>query len=454
MYTDFYNLKEKPFNLTPSSRFLYLGEIHKEALASLVYGITERKGFMLLTGDVGAGKTTMAHALLDRLDENVECVHLSYPLLSPEEFIQYIALSTLGKTTPYGSKGAFLVEFNQFLKELREREKTFLLIIDEAQGLSLDLLEEIRLLSNIETAEKKLINIILVGQPELKERLLHPRCKSLFQRISVNYHLRPLNQQSTGEYIRTRLRAAGAKDPHKIFPESVIKVIYRYSRGYPRTINNISDNVLLLGYVEEKKKITPEIVTEYCEDMRLSMAPRPQDQEVQETQRTGGTGAHLESTNRKRFAFIPLLLIATLGLALGLSRTDMIGRIADLMRTDVQNPAANAKEENNEQGLIASDTATKTAEGLIASDIPTETTEGPSDFESRQKGISSRTVTVGEGDTLRELALEVYGQADDTILDMLMEKNPAIMDMNLIIVGQKIEFPPLSVLGDKPDSSE
>ena len=281
MYTAHYGLNERPFDLTTSSQFLYLGEVHSEALASLAYAIAERKGFMLLTGEAGAGKTTMVHTLLGSLDESVEYVHLSYPILSPQEFIHYVALSTLGKATPHESKGAFLVEFGQFLKELREQQKTFLLIIDEAQGVSFELLEEIRFLSNVETAEEKLINIILVGQPELKERLIDPRCKSLFQRISVQHHLKPLNQKSVGEYIRTRLKAAGAKNPEKIIPESVANVIYRYSSGYPREINSIADNVLLLGYVEEKKKITPEIVTEYCEEMKLSAKPHPPQQEVE-----------------------------------------------------------------------------------------------------------------------------------------------------------------------------
>lgn len=445
MYTDYYGLNERPFDLTSSPRFLYLGEVHKEALASLVYGVVERKGFMLLTGEAGAGKTTMVHTLLGGLDENVEYVHLSYPLLSADEFVHYIALSTLGKTTPYGSKGAFLIAFGQFLRELRQRQKTFLLIIDEAQGLSLELLEEIRLLSNVETAEEKLINIILVGQPELKERLIHPRCKSLFQRVSVQYHLRPLDQPSVGEYIRTRLRAAGAKNPDKIFPESVIEVVYRYSRGYPREINNISDNVLLLGYVEGKKKITPEMVTEYCEDMNLSPKPHQPYQEAGNLLQTKGTSERSASTRWRRFAFLPLLLIATLGLALGITRTNMIGRIADWMRTDSEDQAASTKVEEDEPVLTVPD-------------ISAETTEPPSDyFKSRRENASPgkvRTVTVKAGDTLRELALQVYGQGDPSILGMLKKANPAIKDVNLIVEGQRLVFPPLPVPVNKSDSLE
>jgi type II secretory pathway predicted ATPase ExeA len=440
MYTAYYGLDERPFDLNSSSRFLYLGEIHKEALASLVYGVAERKGFMLLTGEAGVGKTTTVQTLIGGFDETVEYVHLSYPLLSPEEFIHYVSLSTLGKATPNESKGAFLVEFGQYLNDLRQHRKTFLLIIDEAQGVSFELLEAIRLLSNAETAEEKLINIILVGQPELKERLIDPRCKALFQRVCVQHHLKPLDQKAVGEYIRTRLSVAGARNPEKIISESVVKVIYRYSNGYPREINNISDNVLLLGYVEEKKSISPEMVTDYCEEMKLSARPHPLPQEVVTPLEARGADPRPGANHWKRFAHVPILLIAMLVLALGLTRTGVIGRMASLMRTDSENPAVTAQEEKGEQGPIAWDTSSRTAEDLT-------------DFEFEEKD-SSWTVTVKEGDTLRDLALEVYGRGDPTTLEMLMKKNPAIDDVDMIIVGQRIAFPPLPDQRNRSRSSK
>ena len=166
MYTDFYNLKEKPFNLSPSSRFLYLGEVHKEALASLTYGITERKGFTLLTGEVGTGKTTMIHALLASLGDNTQYVHLTNPLLSENDFMNYLAFSVFKKKARFESKSAFLIEFEVFLKRCLQHQKPFILIIDEAHKLSFELMEEIRLLSNMETADEKLINILLAGQQQ------------------------------------------------------------------------------------------------------------------------------------------------------------------------------------------------------------------------------------------------------------------------------------------------
>ena len=174
MYTDFYNLKEKPFNLTPSPRFLYLGETHKEALALVTYGVMERKGFILLTGEVGTGKTTIVQTLLKNLDSSVKSVYLSNPTLSPEDFLSYVA-SGLGLKTQFNSKGSFLVQFEDFLQKSLQHQQNVLLIVDEAQKLSLELLEEVRLLSNMETADEKLINIFLVGQPELNQKLRNPQ---------------------------------------------------------------------------------------------------------------------------------------------------------------------------------------------------------------------------------------------------------------------------------------
>jgi type II secretory pathway predicted ATPase ExeA len=242
MYTEFYDLREKPFDLSPSSKFLYMGENHKEALALLTYGLRERMGFGLLTGEVGTGKTTIVRTLLADLDQNVHLVHLSNPLMSPREFLDYLARKALGRETPFLSKAEFLIDFETFLVDCQKSGKNFLLIVDETHKASFQLLEEIRLLSNMEMAEEKLMGVFLVGQPEFRERLKDPRCRALSQRITIHYHLPPLDQNATAEYILTRLRAAGSRTPDKIFQESVIRKIHQYSKGYPREINNISDN--------------------------------------------------------------------------------------------------------------------------------------------------------------------------------------------------------------------
>ena len=199
MYTEFYGLKEKPFNLTPSPRFLYLGETHKEALALLTYGVVERKGFILLTGEVGTGKITMVRALLAHLDKSIQYVHISNPLLTPPAFMDYLAFCAFKKKLHFKSKADFLIEFEKFLKHCLQHQRNFVLILDEAQNFSFEVLEEIRLLSNMETADEKLINIFLVGQPELNEKLRQPRCRSLLQRISIRHHIKPLDLIGTQE---------------------------------------------------------------------------------------------------------------------------------------------------------------------------------------------------------------------------------------------------------------
>jgi type II secretory pathway predicted ATPase ExeA len=269
MYARFYNLKEKPFHLTPSSRLLYLGEIHKEALALLTYGVTERKGIIVLTGELGTGKTTMLRVLLENLDERVQYVYLTNPLLSSKEFMDYIAFSTFGKKVHFKSKAEFLIVFEEHLKKCLQFQKNFILIIDDAHKLSFDLLEEIRLLSNMETADEKLINIFLIGQPQLNQNLREPKCRALLQRISARYHVEPLDIEGTREYIMTRLKLSGAENGGRIFSRSSINSIYEYSKGYPRMINIIANNALLLGYSRKTRKISPSRIKECYQDLHL-----------------------------------------------------------------------------------------------------------------------------------------------------------------------------------------
>jgi len=485
MYTKFYNLREKPFDLSPSSRFLYLGENHKEALALLTYGLRERKGFGLLTGKVGTGKTTIVHALLAGLDQNVHLVHLSNPLMSPRELLDYLARKTLGRETPFLSKAEFLIDFEEFLLGCLKSGKNFLLIIDEAHKASFQLLEEIRLLSNMETAEVKLLSIFLVGQPELRERLKDPRCKALFQRITIHYHLTPLDQNSAGEYIRTRLRVAGARTPEKIFPENVIGKIHQYSKGYPREINSISDNLLLLAYTQGERKITTEMVTECCRDMNIDIPPLERKEMRRPAEQREATPRPL-ATPRKRLSFaIGLLASLAVFLAIGFVKTGMFSRSVGvkpqageeqtgigkgLGEAVLQERDNDASREQTQSPLekLTSKEAAGTARGVPLQDpAGPPVTESPAihtEAENREQGpppsvdpesppgrTSWQTLTVLEGQTLRELALEAYGKGDKAILTMLVEANPTIEDMNLVTVGQRISFPPLPLEGYESD---
>ena len=269
MYEGFYNLKEKPFNLSPDPRFIYFTERHCEALANLVYGIRERKGFMVLSGEVGTGKTTLVNALLDTLDRSgVLTAFVFNPILTSPEFFEYLLTDLNLKADPR-SKSQALIKLNSLLLERYRLGQATVLIIDEAQNLSSEILEEIRLLTNLETATEKLLQIVLVGQPELSLKLNSPELRQLKQRISLRCNLDPLTLYETKEYIKTRLEIAGLSD-QQIFADNVVAEIYRCSGGIPRLVNTICDNALLTGYACDAPSIEVEIIREVAEDLELA----------------------------------------------------------------------------------------------------------------------------------------------------------------------------------------
>ncbi len=266
MYRKFYALKEKPFEITPDPRYLYLSETHREALAHLTYALNEAKGFTVVTGEVGTGKTTLVQMLLSRLDSHTRIAHLFNPKLGIRDFFKYICQDFGLKTDGLTTKGEFLTLLHSFLMECYARQERVVLIVDEAQTLSPALLEEVRLLTNLETPKSKLLQVILLGQPELDRTLARSEFRQLKQRISLRFNLKPLNRRETGEYIVRRLKAAGARNTD-LFDESAVKEIFRYTKGIPRLINVICDNSLMTGFVYEKHRIGREIVRDVIRDM-------------------------------------------------------------------------------------------------------------------------------------------------------------------------------------------
>jgi general secretion pathway protein A len=273
MYENFYGLKENPFNVTPNPEYIYLGENHKEALAQLLYGVREKKGFIVITGEVGTGKTTLLHYLLEKIDGNghTKTAFLFNPKLTVNDFIQYI-LKDLGVKVRGQTKGEYLHNLHRYLLSAYRRDERVVLIVDEAHGLNSELLEEIRLLSNLETSKSKLLQIVLVGQPELDHILSQTGFRQLRQRINLRFHLPPLTEKETKEYIEKRLRIAGAKEP--IFTEKAIKEIYQKSGGIPRLINILGDNALLNGYALDQKLVDEKSVREVAHDLKIEKKPQ------------------------------------------------------------------------------------------------------------------------------------------------------------------------------------
>jgi general secretion pathway protein A len=261
MYETYYNLKAMPFQITTDPRFLWLGEKHSEALATLKYGILENKGFLLLTGDVGTGKTALINRLVKMIDVAAIVAKVPDPGLSSLDFFNFLAIE-FNMNKKFDSKGAFLIDLKTFLHKAYANHKRVLLIIDEAQRLNHELLEQIRLLSNIELQNRKLINIFFVGQTEFGEMLMEERNRAVRQRITVSYHIEPLNEAEAREYIKHRLKVAGSAK--EIFSKDAIREIFAFSGGYPRLINIICDHALLTGYASGLKSIDKRVIQE-CE---------------------------------------------------------------------------------------------------------------------------------------------------------------------------------------------
>ena len=272
MYEEFYGLKENPFNITPDPQYLFLGERQREALARMIYGIQERKGFILITGEVGAGKTILIRHLLANLSAQrngiIRTALIFNPKLAIKNFLEYI-LRDLGVPVRGKSKGDLLWALNGFLLQAYQKDERVALIIDEAQGLKPVLLEEIRLLSNLETAKSKLLQIILVGQPELNKTLNRYDFRQLKQRIHMRFHLPPLTEAETKAYIEKRVSIAGRQEP--LFTFEAIQEIYQHSRGIPRSINILCDNALLNGFTADQKVIDQKCVNDAAEDLKLSL---------------------------------------------------------------------------------------------------------------------------------------------------------------------------------------
>ncbi len=269
MYNDFYKLTESPFNITADPDFFYPSVNHAEAFSNLLYGISHRKGIMLITGEVGTGKTTLCRALLNRLDKKTKSAFILNPSFSDIQLLQFI-LKDLGITSKARNKFALIDALNTYLLEESNQGNNVVLIIDESQNLKVKQLEQIRLLSNLETTKEKLLQIILVGQPELTDKLLLPELRQLKQRITVCFNIKPLDRTELQEYIQHRLKVANSPQNFLCglrFTSEAVDAIYNYSLGTPRMINILCDRALLAGFIEETGRIDEHIIHKCAEEV-------------------------------------------------------------------------------------------------------------------------------------------------------------------------------------------
>jgi general secretion pathway protein A len=311
MYLSHYNLRAKPFQLSPDPRFLWLGEQYKKALAALEYGIRTTKGLILLTGDVGTGKTTLVNAIINRWNLDSVIASVSDPQMEIMDFYNFLAYS-FKMDRRFESKGDFLVNFSHLIFKIYKQNKRLLLIIDEAQRLNHELLEEIRHLSNIEAQSTKLLTIILAGQNELNAVLRQDINRAVRQRISISCYLKPLSKNDAGEYIRHRLKIAGAEK--KIFKADTLPAVMSFSKGYPRLINSICDHALLTGYVKGVRQIDAKIIRECSKELRLPLEEEQVASKISQWMAKRGVNniAVPRYDNKRSFAYVVLAVLLLL----------------------------------------------------------------------------------------------------------------------------------------------
>jgi general secretion pathway protein A len=486
MYSSFYGFSEKPFEVTPDPKFLYLNPGHRETLASLLYGIRERRGFIAVLGEAGTGKTTLLRSVLESLEEDVKTAYVFNTDVTFEEML-HMALADLGLAREKESVGK--VEALQRLNELAIRQLSaggnVVIMVDEAQNLDRRCMENLRLLSNLETSKHKLIQIILSGQPELEEKLRRPDLRQLSQRINLRRTILPFDEKETRDYIRHRLHVARYEGP-ALFTGEAETLIWEYSGGIPRKINTVCDNALLTGYGLKKRKIGGDTVREVIDDLTRNPFP----------ELTGDRpdGAALAQPPRppRRFGSVPfILLVACLsllaGFGLGLLGLHLKGEDALRFRNDVRavipevqaglsdpvplpgkppvaertsappEALAMAPPQRDLQSASASpDPAVKGVEPPVASDQPESPPleEGPGTKGNDQGGLATHpapvpsdpvregtVVTAGEGDTLAKIIARNYGRYDKALERKVLEANPRIKDPDLIYVRQRITMP-------------
>ncbi|MFD0757047.1 ExeA family protein, partial [Massilia norwichensis] len=278
MYNNYFNLKQSPFSIAPDPRYLFMSERHREALAHLLYGIGSGGGFVLLTGEIGAGKTTVCRCFIEQIPDNCRLAYIFNPKLTVEELLLTIC-DEFRIALPPASAGALGVKsyvdaINGYLLESHAQGNNNVLVIDEAQNLSPQVLEQLRLLTNLETSERKLLQIILIGQPELRTMLAQPELEQLAQRVIARYHLGPLSEAETGAYVAHRLTVAGAH-PGNPIPSALAPLVHRLTQGVPRRINLLCDRALLGAYVENSSVVTPKILRRAAAEVFAGEAPSP-----------------------------------------------------------------------------------------------------------------------------------------------------------------------------------
>ena len=507
MYNDYFGFREKPFSVTPDPRFFYTNPHYQEAYANLVYAIHERRGFVVLTGEIGIGKTTLLRRLMENIEPNTHVIFFYNTTLSFEELLDFIC-EDLGLGVQDKGRLQKIQALNQFLIEQLAKGGTVVLLIDEAQNLGEEVLENLRLLSNLETSSEKLLQIALVGQPELETKLDRPGLRQLKQRIALKCRLSRLDEEEVGPFINYRLSAVGYKR-HQLFASDAIQEIAFYSKGFPRLINILCDNALLISYATSKKRVTADIIREAASDLRLVVPEEGEltggsanlahiGQDVKKTRPHTSPGASFprgHSSQRPAVGMrIPVsvlvfILIGLIGAGLYAwahntsvveslkegfgSLHHIVQNVIHRLTSEAENHQATLNSVQNLSSSMITETSIGNAGSPSAPDLSTlnNRTEGPqvSDQarlvgkpinlpgeEARINGPHSSAaqskgatwkqdpMSIPAGSTIAEIAASTYGINRILGLDLIKEFNTHIENLNRVVAGQKLWLPPLT----------
>ncbi len=438
MYTSFYNFSEKPFNLTPDPKFLFYTPSHREALASMIYGINERRGFVAITGEVGTGKTTLIYTLLNNLNEKVKTAFVYHTTATFEQLLGHILID-LNVPVANENKMALLQKLNDHMVHNIARDETLAIIIDEAQNLPVSVMEELRLLSNLETTKQKLIQILLVGQPELEAKLDSQELRQLKQRISIRRTVKPLTLEESREYINHRLNVAGSTTS-QVFTSDAVALICKHAQGIPRMINILCDNAFLIGYSLSKEKISGKIINEVIRDLNAgsesAYAPVVAGTHLPPAEQTS-------SSRNIRFylvSFIMLIALVAISLAIrGFLREKPVHENVPQL-TELTPPAeTDAPVEVSPQPDPVPEPASQ--KSAIEEAPPQEPAQKRP---SAPKNKVYKTAFLKEGKSLYSLAIKNYGKANPTMYDLILNANPGITDIRSIPDNRKIRLPAIT----------
>jgi general secretion pathway protein A len=419
MYLDFYHLKRKPFHVTPDPEFLYLSPSHREALASIVYGVEQRKGIIEVTGEVGTGKTTILRTYLGQTDpERVKAAYVFNPNVSFPALLKNL-FQELGIAPESGEAHEMIGQFYLFLIDEYKKNHSVILVVDEAQNMPVETLENLRLLSNLETATDKLLQIVLCGQPELENHLGRNELRQLRQRIAVRAKISPLNLQESLEYIRHRLSKACSGETD-LFTAAALARIVRKAKGNPRVINILCDNALITGYGYQEKKVSSRTAREIIVDLEGKSSLKYQ---------------------RWRIAGLSFLLLLTAGYWI---YTTTAFTFQSKKTTKIANPATPRQLLNNPVAGRVELPVRPVVGHRIGSHVPSgfQEEKKPIGEGVKQRGKPVRRV-VRKGDNLSRLAEDIYGFTDQEVLNRVKQQNSHINDQNIILPGKMIVFPGL-----------